>query len=275
MITVFAIQKLFSSRMTHFFQVRLLSYTPLNYVAVFLKPLLWLHLLIGLSRLSLIHLEGKLSAICPHLEFRDCSHLFPWTSGASAEPKNLVSLLKFEAFRELGGAELLYFDSDILICNSLTGIISELVASGLGLAAVEINSLSRESRIYSAMTFPINAGFFVIRNTAQTSWCDTYQEFLSAIDQRRMHLSSVPGMICQPIIDRVLAKKNVEYLALPATYNFRKFELFEEFRGQVRILHYVSRTLGGQKPWHYDKVANDCIQIWQNDWIQVKKLLAC
>lgn len=183
-------------------------------------------------------------SVCPRVGFVEVAR--PEYRQFPAEPCSArISLLKYECFKIEGYEVIMYLDTDMLVVAPLAPLVSTFLESGLPISGVENKSRSRDFRRYAFVSFPMNAGMFLLRGGAGS---EMYDALLREV--KRKGSAGVPQqMVCQPILNDVLAAAGWEYLAAPCAYNFRDLKDSVRMREQAAILHFVTRTTTRGKPW--------------------------
>lgn len=204
--------------------------------------------------------------IIPELTFREINvkeyRYFP-----ASRPKDRISLLKFELFNSINleSDYNIYLDSDMIVLKSIFPLILELDKSKLSICGVENRSRSKDFRIYSFESFPMNAGIFALK-TSLIKQIFNYDEIIEEInnvprDQKLL-------MLCQPILNYIFHKRDLSYLSAPRFFNFRELKETEKNINSISIIHYVTRTTNKSKPWdlRINQLQNDDNELSYRIW---------
>lgn len=189
--------------------------------------------------------KEQISKLIPSVEFFEINNNLYRQFPAKEKGAN-ISLLKFEVLQPQPYEYSIYVDTDILFLLPITKLIEELENAEHFILGVENTSRANVFREYAFETFSMNAGFFIVKNgNLDLRVYEQLQDEISEINK----MGEVKQMICQPILNKTCAELGLKYLSAPFFYNFRYLNQFENYRDNVSVLHFVSRTLGTDKPW--------------------------
>lgn len=189
--------------------------------------------------------KAQISKLVPAVEFFEIKNNLYRRFPAKETGAN-ISLLKFEVFQPQPYEYSIYVDTDILFLLPITKLIEELEKREHFILGVENTSRATVFREYAFETFPMNAGFFIVKNRNLNLW--VYEQLQSEISEINK-TGEDKQMVCQPILNKTCAELGLKYLSAPFFYNFRYLNQFENYQDNVSVLHYVSRTLETDKPW--------------------------